>query len=85
MSKPKLLKLIFVDDQGEPYHECQVSPKIARDMLTAKRIYDVKFDGPGRFPIYHLTYAEVARQRRAVVGKFPHPQENWEVLITTEN
>lgn len=82
MSKPKLLKMISVDDQGEPYHECQVSPKIARDMLATNGIYEVTMDGSIRFPLHHLTYAEVARQRRAVTAKFPHPRTGWEILIT---
>lgn len=78
----RLLKLTFIDDQGQPYHTCELPPRTARDLLVKNGIFRVWYDHR-EYPLHCLSYAEVARQHRAVVAKFNGDKDGHEIVIDT--
>ena len=68
MAKKRLLKLTWVDRDGEPYHTDAVSPTVARDLLARAGVVWFRMDRLD-FPVINLSWAAVSRSTRAVCAK----------------
>lgn len=77
----KLLRLAWVDSQGEPYHEATFSPRDAREQLKRDGIAVVRFP-VGAVALRNLTYKAVSESSRGVVADRPN---GGTVIITLES
>jgi hypothetical protein len=79
-SRRNLLAMSWVDADGTPYHEAEVSPSVARHLLARNHVADFRCDGV-TYPAYLLSAALIRRSSRGATAKLPYPPERT-VLIT---
>lgn len=74
MAKSKItkttLRLCFVDETGTPYHQTDLQPHQAKELLKRDKMFYIDF--PGRSygnPLHELAASAVRRSSRGVVAK----------------
>lgn len=70
MAGKKLVRLTWIDETGEAYYECDLSPTMAKEQLKRAGMFVIDFPGTSyAHPLTAFSRAAVERSSRGLIAK----------------